>query len=406
MIEKFDVGVVATHIHPALGFGGVAMSAARLTAAWAEGGRRRIGICSSNASEIGRIQARDVLLGSNVDVRIYNAYWFRRWGFGLGALQSIASLCRHSRSMYIHGIATWPTSIAALICMVARKPFVVAPRGGLMPEHVEYIQSQKPWKWLYYKLLTIPTLRSALSIHCTGDVEAAAVRDFVSPDVSVTIIANGISLGEVAKSTPPPLEEGLHLCYVGRISQEKGINSFIRAWLEVRRPEDRFIVAGGNTGLSHDAYFSDFLSIIESSDGALDFRGYVESNEVAEIVGGSHFLVFPSGLHGSVRDNFGNVVAEALALGRPVMCCSGLVWDDLDASGAGLIFDRNTEAAKAAIQRACGIVQAEWACMSSNARQVAESSLDINVLAERVWQTITGRPASSNGHFRTKVGAG
>ena len=37
---KFDVGVVATHITPALGFGGVAVSSAKLTNAWAKNPER------------------------------------------------------------------------------------------------------------------------------------------------------------------------------------------------------------------------------------------------------------------------------------------------------------------------------------------------------------------------------
>jgi len=47
-----------------------------------------------------------------------------------------------------------------------------------------------------------------------------------------------------------------------------------------------------------------------------------------ELLATSNFLVLPSGLEeaGGMRENFGNVVAEAMASGRPVLVARGLAW--------------------------------------------------------------------------------
>lgn len=385
----FDVGIVATHVYPALGYGGVSVSAARLTAAWAKNASRLIGLCASNASGNSFINAKDVRLGHNVKVTLYRSYWFKRWGFGLGAIGTIFKLCRQSKTVYIHGIATWPSTLGALICCLLQRPFVIAPRGGLMPEHVEHIRQNKLAKWIFYSYLTFPTLRRARVIHCASDIEANAVREFVGRNMRVVIFPNGINLEPVQEPQACLGKQALFLCYIGRISPEKGINSFLRIWLKVRRPGDIFIVAGGNSEIERDIYFEEFLELVAQSKGSIDYRGYVDRTGVSKIIDASHFLVLPSGLDGDVRENFGNVVAEALAISRPVIVCRGLAWDNLESIGAGFVFDRNLNAVDAVIRRVAMISKEHWWEMTTHARNYAENNLDINVVAERVWEVMT-----------------
>jgi len=34
----------------------------------------------------------------------------------------------------------------------------------------------------------------------------------------------------------------MKICFLGHIQQEKGINAFIRAWLQIRQPADRLVM--------------------------------------------------------------------------------------------------------------------------------------------------------------------
>jgi glycosyltransferase involved in cell wall biosynthesis len=385
----FDVGVIATHVYPALGYGGVSVTTARLTAAWAQNGSRRIGLCASNASEVAFITSKDVQLGVNVEVRLYRSYWFKRWGFGFGAIPAIFNLCRQSKTIYIHGIATWPSTLGALMCCLLRRSFVIAPRGGLMPEHVEHIRQHKLAKWIFYNVLTFPTLRRARAIHCTSDLEASALHKYINKDQSVVIFSNGISLEPVRETESYLEQSGITLCYLGRISHEKGINSFLRVWLKVRRAGDKFIVAGGAHGAGANAYFKEFLKLVSQSGGSIDYRGYVDATDVSKIIESSHFLVLPSGLEGDIRENFGNVVAESLAMSRPVIVCRGLAWDHLESMGAGFVFERNLDGADTVMQRVAAMSKDYWREMATRARNYAEGNLDINVVAECVWEILT-----------------
>lgn len=380
-----DVGIVTTHIPPAKGYGGVSVTAAVLTKAWAELGYK-MRLVSSDESISGRLKPEQIRLGDRVEVRLYRCYGFRRWGFGLGAIPELFRLCLDAPVVYIHGIATWPATLAALFCVLLRRPFMVAVHGGLMPEHVALIRREKPHKWLFYKWLTFPTLRRAIAVHCTSDTEIKGVRDVLGRDARILMVPNGIDSRDL-HAAEYPAGEGLKLCFLGHVQQEKGINAFIRAWLKVRKPGDTLTVAGRSVD---GDYFEEFQELLEQAKGAIRYRGYLSRDEVMALLADSHFLVLPSGLEeaGGMRENFGNVVAEAMAVGRPVLVAKGLAWDHLESFGAGFVFERNEASVCDVLRRAQALDGKDWRQMSQYGRQYAEQQLDPIRLGERVWRVL------------------
>jgi len=91
-----------------------------------------------------------------------------------------------------------------------------------------------------------------------------------------------------------------------------------------------------------------------------------------------------------LRENFGIVTAEALALGRPVIVCRGLEWDDIEAREGGGMFDRHPDAAAGAIRRAAETKRETWIHMAEKAKLYSEQRLDIRATAEQVWAAVTG----------------
>jgi glycosyltransferase involved in cell wall biosynthesis len=385
--KAITVAIFTTHIAPALGYGGVSVVAAALTEAWARR-KVRLRLCASNESVGGALRPEDVKLGDNVEVSLYRCYGFRRWGFGWGAIPLIWSMCRHAEAAYIHGVATWPCTLAAIFCSVLRRHFVVAPRGGLMAEHVALIRREKFHKWMYYKLLTFPSLRRAATIHCTSRKEAQGVKALLGPDANTAIIPNGIDSDNIEVREPPGFA-GNRLCFLGHIQPEKGINAFVRVWLKHRRPGDQLIVAGRSVD---GAYFKTFVRLVEESNDAIIYKGYIDRAGILEVLGESHFLVLPSGLEeGGMRENFGNVVAEALAAGRPALVVKGLAWDAIESAGAGFVFDRSEESLATVLARIQSLDREQWNHMSAKARQYAQQNLDLNQLADHVWSLLVAR---------------
>jgi len=384
MEEQIDVidpvntklAVITTHIPPAVGYGGPVVSVSVLIREWEKNGKE-ISVCSSDASAEGTLNSEDVQFGKNVKVRLYHSYWFRRWAFGLGAIPAIYKTCKKVDFVYINGNATWPMTLAPILCRMLGRAYMVALRGGLMPEHVAMIQKRKYYKWLYYKWLSFPFLRKASTIHCTTAMEAKAARKWLGNTVDIAIVPNGIEAGRI-KLSPMPQKDALIISYVGRISQEKGINRFIKSWLKCKREHDRIIVAGSGMG----EYFEEFKRLQAMSGGSVLYKGYIDAAGVEEVICQGNLLVFPSK---EKRENFGNAVAEALALGRPVMVTRGLSWDHIEDEGIGFLFDRNEDSICDAIRGVQNISDSALNKMSVAAYHYAKANLEASALANKLW---------------------
>lgn len=378
------VGVITTHIAPAKGYGGPSVSAHVLVDHWSVVADKLI-LCSSDASEGAAIVREDVTLSGNADIRLYHSYLFRRWGFGLGAINAVSSTCREADAVYVNGVATWPTTLGAWVTILMKKRLVVCPRGGLMPEHLDVIRQGKPTKWWYYRLLVFPALRRAAAIHCTGRSERDSVVNLLGSEDRVFVVANGVFVEDNTGRPVAPCDQ-LVLCYLGRISPEKGINGFLRNWLRVKRENDRFIVGGGGRG----EYFREFNRLVSLSMGAIEYRGYLDAKEARAAIMESQFVVLPSGLEGDVRENFGNIVAESLALSRPVILSKGLEWDQLEHEQCGILFARNSQAVMESIKSAQEIGESEYHAMSDAARKYAKFHLDSMKTTKEVWRRLAG----------------
>jgi glycosyltransferase involved in cell wall biosynthesis len=380
-----DVAVITTHIAPAKGYGGIAESTARLAHAWAAAGHA-FSLCAGDAS-LGRpLTAADVGLPPSVPVRLYRTWLLHRWGFGPGALWRIWRACRTARVVYVSGVGTWPTTLAAVLCCLLRRPFVVAPRAGLMAAYIAEIRRGKRRKWLFYRLITLPTLRAARLLHLTSPCEVDSVARLL-PDAPGATVANGLDLNQWPRLPPPPPRAGRVFCYIGRFSAEKGIARFLEVWLSRRHADDRFILAGSG----HTDYVRELETVAARGGSAVTLHGYLDPDGVRAVLADSDFLVLPSGIHHEgPRENFGNAVAEALAAGRPVLTTRGLAWDDIEDAGVGFLFDADDGSIRDAIARAGAITPEQASAMADAARRYAETRFDINVTAAKLWALITG----------------
>lgn len=373
--------LIATHIAPARGFGGVAECAAALAHAWARRGHA-FSVAASDGSCGPALRTDDLDLPARTTVRLYRAAWAVRWGFGWGAVAAVWATCHDAGSCYICGIATWPTTLAYLFCRWLGRPYVAATHGGLMPAHVAHIRRKKPLKWLFYRLFVLPALRRAAAIHVTSAVEGDGVRAWL-PDATIVEIPNGIDVG--FWRTPPRRRtagDGLRLCYVGRLSREKGILKFLEIWDRVRGTADRLTIVG-----SGDASYATATHALAARIGnAVTLTGTLDRTGVRRVLAECDFLVLPSGLDdGDVRENFGIAAAEALAAGRPLLMPRGLAWDMAEREGFGILFTPDEAGVTAALQRAAA---ADSAACAQAATAWAAAHYDLDETAERLWRIV------------------
>jgi glycosyltransferase involved in cell wall biosynthesis len=251
----------------------------------------------------------DVPLGrpvamDGVEVRYFPVRSPRRlyWAPGLAAAAR-EEIARFD-AVHLHSVFLWPTTASARAAERAGVPYVLSPRGMLVPE---LIRSRGRWRKLAWMALAERrTIERAAALHATSALEAADAARMGFPLPPVAVVPNGIDPepwnGDLAAGSP-------FLLFLGRLSWKKGLDRLIPALAAV--PGTLLVIAGNDEegiqpGLERLAWDSGVADRVR-------FLGPVHGADKAALLHRMAALVLPSR-----SENFGNVILEAWAAGRPV----------------------------------------------------------------------------------------
>lgn len=248
----------------------------------------------------------------------------------------------HIHTLYrFHGVA------AAAVARRRGVPYVVQAHGSLDPWHRARRRRAKD---VYHAIVEDSIIRAASAVICTSEHEAESIRD-LGYRVPVWVIPNGIDTAALRTPAPPhafPLTRAggdRVVTFLGRISAKKGVPLLVEAFKRTAAniPSARLIIAGGDDegigrGLTTsiaDAGLSDRISFVGPVTGASK-RALLQRSDV---------FVLPS-----ADESFGVAVAEAMAVGCPVVVSPDVAIEDVvRASGAGLVVERDPSAIANAI---------------------------------------------------------
>jgi glycosyltransferase involved in cell wall biosynthesis len=229
--------------------------------------------------------------------------------------------------VHAHSVFLWPTAIAARTAHAAGVPYLISPRGMLVPELVRSKSRFAKTAWI--TLVERRNFANACAIHFTSERELDDARRMKVPAPRAVVVPNGIDLPPLS---PVPREPGLVL-FLGRINWKKGVDRLIEAMQRV--PDARLVVAGRAEG--------EPLPAAER----VTFAGEVLGDEKDALLRRAEVLVLPS-----LSENFGNVVLEAMARSTPVIVTPGVgLAPDVQAGGAGLVAEGDPVSLAAAIER-------------------------------------------------------
>ena len=226
--------------------------------------------------------------------------------------------------VHLHSVFLWPTAAAARAAERADVPYVLSPRGMLVPELIEQRGRLRKRAWML--LAERRTLERAAALHMTSPLEADEAARLGLPLPPAFVIPNGVDL---APNGGRPEREPF-LLFLGRVSWKKGLDRLILALAQV----DAVLKIAGNDeeGLRPE------LERLARGAGVADrveFLGPVHGAEKEHLLRRAAVLVLPSR-----SENFGNVVLEAMAAGCPVAVTPevGLA-GTVRETGAGIVAD-------------------------------------------------------------------
>jgi len=247
----------------------------------------------------------------------------RKLGVSLPMWNWLGKAKSHGISLiHSHGLWMMPNIYPARAAARAGIPHVIAPRGTLDPAALVYsAYAKRLVRWLGQDA----SLKGATAFHATSSIEAGHIRA-QGLHQPIVLSPNGIDI--------PPAVHKIRggrrtLLYLGRLHEKKGLDMLLQAWmtLEPVFPDwDLRIVGKGceifELELKRDIARRGLTRVI--LDGPVYADDKLDAFQQAEL------FVLPTR-----GENFGMVVAEALAAGTPVLTTTAAPWSELEQNNAG-----------------------------------------------------------------------
>ena len=174
------------------------------------------------------------------------------------------------------------------------------------------------------------------------------------------------------------------LLYVGRFTEVKRVDLLIRAFAGARRAgfEASLVIVGGHPGEWEGDHPAEVIA--ETGADRVFLAGWHEHDELPDLLAGSDALVLPS-----VREQFGQVIVEAMACGRPPIAVAAHGPAEIVADGeTGWLVPPDDELALAAAMADAAADPAERARRGAAARRIAEQCYAWPALAGRLAATL------------------
>jgi glycosyltransferase involved in cell wall biosynthesis len=253
----------------------------------------------------------------------------------------------------VYNFSTWPTLLAARF---RRKPLVWSPRGTLQRwQGSRSIAAKAAWETVCRFLSP-----RRVALHVTSEQEAAESSDRLG-NLGSWVIPNGIDVPPIPP--PSPKDDRLRLLFIGRLDPKKGLENLISAvslLLKCRSSNSCLKIVGNGD----PKYVASLQRLVAEAGigNQIDFCGHLDGEQKYQAFAGCDVVVVPS--H---TENFGMVVAEALAHARPVIVSRGTPWSEVEKRRCGLWVENDPASLASAIQQiysadrlAMGLRGREW----------------------------------------------
>jgi glycosyltransferase involved in cell wall biosynthesis len=237
--------------------------------------------------------------------------------------------------------------------------------------------SHQAWKkrtaWhLYQKHV----FRQASLFHATAPAEVENLRA-LGLSQPVAVVPNGVDLPETIPDDPAPDEK--RALFLSRIHPKKGLPMLLDAWAEVQ-PDGWTLELVGPSENDHRAELEAQAAEL-GLDGTVVFSGPVDDADKWHKYAAADLFVLPT--H---SENFGIVVAEALAAEVPVLTTTGAPWQELKTHDCGWWVEPAPDAIRDALATATGQKRDNLVAMGRRGRALVESTYTWQAVGRKMRQ--------------------
>ncbi len=304
--------------------------------------------------------------------------------------------------VFVDGVWNYNTLAAWRALAGTGIPWAVFTHGMLDPYFKKRFPLKHLKKSLYWNLILRRVLRDATAVLFTCEEERVLARQsFARYSVREVVVPFGTfgpncdtgAAGEEFLTRWPELRGKRLAISLGRIHPKKGTDILIEAFARTLGKDAawQLVIAGPDQigwqktleaqaerlGIAHRTTWTGSL------EGTLKW-GALSASEV---------FVLPS--H---QENFGIVVAEALACSLPVIVSEKVnIWREVVGRGAGFVGEDTIEGSEVSLRRWSGLSAEEIAAMRLCARRCFEEEFDFNQTSKRVMENVEQLARKSSG---------
>lgn len=252
--------------------------------------------------------------------------------------------------------------------MFPEMPVFLTPHGMLEP----WIISRNYWTRKVPAILLYQrkAVAQASALVATADSERQHLLD-LGWNHRVEMVPNGINAHSIEMKEDWSVRH--HLLFMSRIHPKKGLELLMKAL----KDDYRLTIAGEG----EPQYVEQLKQLAKSLKIAdrCEFVGGVYNQRKWQLIRECDAVVLPT-----YSENFGLIVAEALASGTPVVTTTGTPWQELPEKQCGWWVEPKVESLQVALSQLSQMSEQKLKEMGCNGRKLIEERYDVMALAKRL----------------------
>lgn len=287
---------------------------------------------------------------------------------------------KQSCLIHDHGIWLLCNHLVAKTARSWKTPRIVSVHGMLEPWAWRHNAWKKRVAWILFQRYDLMT---AQVLHATSEAEAVHIKR-LCPHVPVAVIPLGVKVPPFVSLQNLPKQR--IALFLSRLHPKKGLTNLIKAWHQLQPKGWKLVIVGPDE--------NGYRALVEKQvkhlrlESSVQFRDAVHGDAKWHLYREASLFVLPT-----LSENFGMVVAEALACGTPVITTKAAPWADLLTYQCGWWIDTGVPPLVEALQQAMSLSQEELSIIGYRGQKLFESKYTWSQVAEQtliLYQWILG----------------